>query len=156
MKSKYGVIFPLLFIAVHTIAGEEVKIGLETVPAELMDKVSKLMPEATYQSANTEEENGDLVYEIQGVLADGRKLEVDITPAGDVEEIEVEFTHDLVPGAVLNAVESAYPGFTASFIEASHSESKKVVGYEFVGQQGGEKLDLDVSADGRKIVVADD
>ena len=47
------------------------------------------------------------------------------------------------------------PGFTPSFIEASHSASKKVVGYEFVGELGGKQLDIEVSADGRRIEIAD-
>jgi hypothetical protein len=156
MKSKCGVIFTFLFFAAHATAGEETKIDLQAVPGDIMEKAKTLMPEATYKSANTEAEADGLVYEIQGLLADGRRLEVDIAESGKVEEIEVEFTHDLVPAAVLNAVEAAYPNFTVTFIEASHSESKKVVGYEFVGQQNGKQIDLDVSADGRKIAVGDD
>lgn len=156
MKSIYGTLFTFLFVAAYATAGEEERIDLHTVPGDIMKKAMKLMPEATYESANTEAEADGLVYEIQGLLADGRKLEVDIAESGKVEEIEVEFTHDLVPAAVLNAVDAAYPDLTVTFIEASHSESKKVVGYEFVGQQHGKKIDLDVSADGRKIVVADD
>jgi len=57
---------------------------------------------------------------------------------------------------VLKAVESRYADFEIEYIEASHSASKKVVQYEFVGQANGKKLDLDVSADGRQIQVADD
>lgn len=155
MKSKHKVLFIFLFLAPHATAGEEVQIGLQAVPKDIMEKANKLMPEANYKSANTEAETDGLVYEIKGLLMDGRKLEVDITESGKVEEIEVEFTHDLVPVAVLNAVEVAYPDLTVTFIEASHSESKKVVGYEFVGLQNGKQIDLDVSADGRKIVVAD-
>ena len=132
MKSKCGVIFTFLFFAAHATAGEETKIDLQAVPGDIMEKAKTLMPEATYKSANTEAEADGLVYEIQGLLADGRRLEVDIAESGKVEEIEVEFTHDLVPAAVLNAVEAAYPNFTVTFIEASHSESKKVVGYEFL------------------------
>lgn len=154
-KSKHKVLFIFLSVAAHATAGEEVQIDLQAVPKGILEKAEKLMPEARYKSANTEAEANGLVYEIKGLLADGRKLEVDIAESGKVEEIEVEFTQDLVPVAVLNAIEAAYPGLTVTFIEASHSESKKVVGYEFVGLQNGKQIDLDVSADGRKIVVAD-
>ena len=57
---------------------------------------------------------------------------------------------------MLKAVESRYADFEIEYIEASHSASKKVVQYEFVGQANGKKLDLDVSADRRQIQVADD
>ncbi|WP_089728938.1 hypothetical protein [Candidatus Thiosymbion oneisti] len=40
-------------------------------------------------------------------------------------------------------------------IEASHSRSLKAVRYEFVGKPGDKKLDINVSADGRTIEVAD-
>ena len=95
-------------------------------------------------------------FTYQGVLKDGRKVEVDIQEDGKVLEIEVEFTIDMVPGAVIKAIEEKYPGFEPTFIEASHSKSKKVRGYEFEGTQNGIKLDLEVSADGRKIIEADE
>ncbi|HBG51515.1 hypothetical protein [Candidatus Macondimonas diazotrophica] len=138
-------------------AGEETPIALSEVPESVMSAARTAMPEARFRSANTEREtDGTLVYEIQGRTIDNRQIEVDVLPSGEIEEIEVEFTRDLVPGAVLKAVESRYPDFEIEFIEASHSASKKVVQYEFAGRVNGDKLDLDVSADGRRIQVADD
>jgi len=61
----------------------------------------------------------------------------------------------MVPGAVLKAIERKLPGFEPDFIEVSHSRSLKVVRYEFVGKLGDKKLDIDVSADGCTIEVAD-
>lgn len=110
----------------------------------------------TVVSANTETEaDGSFVYEIQGTVEGGRKVEVDIYPDGRIEEIEIEFEIDDVPGAVMKAVEKAYPGFKPEFIEASHSRSMQVVGYEFVGMAGENKIDIEVSADGRRIAEAD-
>ncbi|WP_153768669.1 PepSY domain-containing protein [Labrenzia sp. CE80] len=118
--------------------------------------VYELLGEVTIASANTEtEEDGSFVYEIQGTFVDGRKVEVDIDPNGKVHEIEIEFEIEDVPGAVRNAIEKQLPGFKPSFIEASHSQSMKVVNYEFVGMMGDAKMDIEASADGRRIVVAD-
>ena len=47
------------------------------------------------------------------------------------------------------------PGFKSTYIEASHSASGKVMQYEFEGMLGNEKIDIEVAADGRRIVVAD-
>ncbi|MDY6957221.1 MAG: hypothetical protein SVO96_10180 [Pseudomonadota bacterium] len=139
------------------IAGEETPIALSEVPESVMHAARTAMPEARFRSANIEREtDGTLVYELQGRTIDNRQIEVDVLPSGEIEEIEVEFTRDLVPGAVLKAVENRYPDFEIESIEASHSASKKVVQYELVGRVNGEKLDLDVSADGRRIRVADD
>lgn len=106
--------------------------------------------------ANTEtEEDGSFVYEIQGSVESGRKIEIDIDPDANVLEIEIEFEIDDVPGAVLKSIETRMPGFKPTFIEASHSPSMQVVGYEFVGTLGENEMDIEVSADGRTIAVAD-
>ena len=137
-------------------AGVEKVIELSAVPAAVMNVAKAKLEKVEFVSANTEtEDDGSMVYVIQGRLEDGRKVEFDILPNGDIEEIEVEFSVDLVPGAVLKAIESKLPGFKPDFIEASHSRSMKVTGYEFVGMMGDKKLDIEVSADGRRVVVAD-
>ena len=107
-------------------------------------------------SANTETEvDGSFVYEIQGTVEGGRRIEIDIEPDGDVEEIEIQFNVDDVPGAVMNALTAKLSGFVPEFIEASHAPSMQVIGYEFVGMSGGNKMDIEVSPDGRNITVAD-
>jgi len=78
-----------------------------------------------------------------------------IVSLGHVRQIEIEYRRDMVPGAVLKAIERKLPGFEPNFIEASHSRSLKVIRYEFVGKPGDKELDIDVSADGRTIEVAD-
>ena len=146
----------LIFLTDNTYAGKETEIAFDQLPSKLLAKAQDLMPSAVFSSANTElEDDGTLIYEIQGTLEDGRRVEVDLYEDGTVQEIEVEFTKDLVPGAVMIAIEKKYPGFEPTFIEASHSASKKVLRYEFVGVQNGRKIDLEVSADGRNILQAD-
>ena len=146
----------LLISGAYSWAGEETVIELGAIPQEVLEKANKLLPHAKFHSANTEsEDDGSLIYEIQGTLKDGRKVEVDLYEDGRIEEFEVEYSRDLVPGAVLKAIERKLPGFQADFIEASYSASKKVIQYEFVGKFEGQKLDLDVSADGRHIEIAD-
>ena len=116
----------------------------------------KDLGEVQLVSANTETEaDGSFVYEIQGTVADGRKIEIDIDPDGGVEEIEIEFQADDVPGAVMKALAAKLPGFAPEFIEASHAPSMQVIGYEFVGMSGENKMDIEVSPDGRNITVAD-
>ena len=137
-------------------AGKETQLDISEVPGALLVRAKGLVPDAVFSAAGIEiEADGTKVYEIRGVLEDGRKVEVDLLENGKVQEIEIEYTVDQVPGAVMNAIESKYPGFEPTFIEASHSASKKVLKYEFVGVQNGKELDLEVSANGRKIVQAD-
>lgn len=154
MKKLAYVMFALA--STHSMAGEETVIELSSVPTAIMDLAKDAMPDARYVSANTElENNGETVYELQGVMNDGRKFEIDILEGPEIEEIEVEFPRALVPGAVIKAVLASYPNFVFETIEASMSASKKVMKYEVVGKQGDTALDLEVSASGRTIVESD-
>ena len=137
-------------------AGKESAISLDSVPSLIRNTANSAMEGISFQSANTEKEtNGTLVYELQGKLSDGRNIEVDIFSSGKIEEIEIEFISSQVPGAVLNAIAAKIPGFKPTYIEASHSVSLKVIKYEFEGLLGEQILDLEVSADGRKITIED-
>ncbi|MBW9271393.1 MAG: hypothetical protein K1566_17275 [Candidatus Thiodiazotropha sp. (ex. Lucinisca nassula)] len=152
------VITGLIFILGITpaLAGEEKVITLSEIPQTVMNALTKRFESATLLSANTEtEEDGSMVYEIQGKLSDGHLAEFDIFPDGSIEEVEVIFPVEMVPGAVLKALQKKMAGFVPSKIEATHSASMKVVGYEFEGTLSGQKIDLEVSADGRTITVAD-
>ena len=143
--------FPLL---AH--GGEEVAVPLPALPPEILQVAQQVQPEAVFQRAQIEtEEDGTGVYEIQGKLPNGRRIEVDILKNGDIQEYELEFTEAEVPGAVLKAIQLKLPGFQPSYIEASHSASGKVMRYEFEGTLGDQSIDIEVSASGRTIEVAD-
>ncbi|MDO6462194.1 hypothetical protein Q4485_15900 [Granulosicoccaceae sp. 1_MG-2023] len=166
-------------------AGEEVPLALGDVPDTVLQAVKTRFDTIALISANTETEtDGFMVYEIQGTIPGGeflageykpltdedgelmspavnapaqsRKVEFDVTADAEFDEIEIEFAADMVPGAVMKAVNRAYPAFSPQFIEASYSASMDVVGYEFSGMQNGQKLDLEVSPSGRHIQEADD
>ncbi|GJL63904.1 MAG: hypothetical protein NPIRA04_25580 [Nitrospirales bacterium] len=131
-------------------------IELSAVPTAIIKQAQEQFPDATFESANTETEpDGTVVYEIQGVFKDGQKFEYDVFPSGEIQEIEIEFQNTMVPGAVMKAIQKNLPGFIPTYIEASHSASMQVVSYEFVGQLGDTTIDIEVSADGRKIEVTD-
>lgn len=158
MKSGLGLVAFLLPTMLWTAAygGEETPVELSAVPANLIEIAKERIPGFKPVSANTEkEDDGSSVYEIQGMLKDGRKAEIDIFKDGKIQEIEIAFRLDDVPGAVLKAIQKKLPGFKPHFIEASHSRSMKVVRYEFVGKIGDAEMDIEVSADGRRVVVAD-
>lgn len=145
-----------LLVSSSLYAGVEKKIALDEVPIKFIEEAKKILPKAEFLSANTEtEDDGKVVYEVQGKLEDGRKFEYDVDQKGKVEEIEIEFPLYLVPKAVLIGIEKVYKGFKPTYIEASHSKSMKVTSYEFVGLYDGKEIDIEVSADGRKIKLAD-
>jgi len=145
----------IALLASLAFAGEEKVISLDEVPPKLLTKVKSILPEVKFISANTEQEEEYFVYEVQGLFSDQRKVEVDILPNSDIEEIEIEYPFYMVPKAVLKNIDKKYNGFETTYIEASHSESMKVVKYEFEGIFNNKNLDIEVSADGRKIIESD-
>jgi hypothetical protein len=150
-----GFVF-VLFASQSAFAGTEEKITFSEVPEAVIQVLKKRFSEATLLTVNTETEtDGSVVYEIQGKLSDGHDAEFDVFPDGKIEEIEVIFPIEMIPGAVMKSLEQKMAGFVPTKIEATHSASMKVVGYEFEGTLNGQKIDLEVSADGRTITVAD-
>ena len=143
--------FPLL-----AFGGEEVVVPMHMLPPIIIHVANQAQPNAVFHRAQIEtEEDGTEVYEILGKLSNGKRVEVDILKNGAIQEYELEFTEAQVPGAVLMAIQKKLPGFQPSYIEASHSASGKVMRYEFEGTLGDQRIDIEVSASGRKIEVAD-
>ncbi len=143
--------FPLL-----AFGGEEVAVPLHMLPPIIIHVAHQVQPDAVFHRAQIEtEEDGTEVYEVLGKLSNGRRVEVDILNNGAIQEYELEFTYAQVPGAVLKAIQKKLPGFQPSYIEASHSASGKVIRYEFEGTLGDQSIDIEVSASGRTIEVAD-
>ncbi len=146
----------ILLLPLTAYGGEETRIPMSQVPDPIMEAAQRVQPDADFQQAQTEiEDDGTKVYEIQGKLDGGQHVEVDVLESGRIQEYELQFSETQVPGAVLKAIERKLPGFRPTYIEASHSASGKVVQYEFEGRIGDQKIDIEVSADGRRIVVAD-
>lgn len=84
------------------------------------------------------------------------EVEVDLFENGEIEEIERVIPEKLVPKMVLNRLRQRYPEFEVERVEASYSRHGKIFQYEFSGRRSGVLLDLEVSADGSRIVEADD
>lgn len=65
----------------------EMDIELTAVPAEVMAAALDALPGIEFTEAEYEEEDGLMVYELEGVLGDAI-YEIEITPEGEVLEIE--------------------------------------------------------------------
>jgi len=72
---------------------EEVPVALEDIPEVVLQALERLMPGANVTDAELETEDGIRVYELTFTL-DGKTYEAEITPEGEVKEIEVEEEDD--------------------------------------------------------------
>jgi len=69
------------------VSAKDAQDGQETLPQIVIDAVNEAVPNATFISAVKEEEKGKVIYEIR-VEADGKALEVEVSAAGELLEIE--------------------------------------------------------------------
>lgn len=111
--------------------------------------------------AGVEVEGGRLIFEIKGRTREGRVREVDILASGEVEEIEDEIQQNEVPQPVMQALQRWMPNFRPTKTERSERPVPGGNGavfliYEFEGQHGGVEVDVEVAADGSRLMIVDD
>lgn len=63
-------------------------VPISEVPTELQDVAKKTLPNVTFDSARKINIRGEERLEIRGKQANGKIREVEVTPAGEVREIE--------------------------------------------------------------------
>jgi hypothetical protein len=91
MKRIYLLAAFLLVVGLVTLAAfggdDETEIPLEKVPDVVRQAVLEAVPGIELLEAEVEEENGHLVYELEGVL-DGKTYEIEVTEDGEVLKVE--------------------------------------------------------------------
>ncbi|WP_043366662.1 hypothetical protein [Belnapia sp. F-4-1] len=111
--------------------------------------------------AGVEIEAGRMIFELKGRSRDGRVREVDVLMSGEIEEIEEEIQQNDVPPPVMQAVQQWMANFRPTKIERSErpvpgGNGATFMVYEFEGQHGGMDVDVEVSADGSRLMIVDD
>lgn len=66
---------------------EEMAVELESVPAAVIAAAEAALPGIIFDEAEYEEEDGLMVYELEGMLGAAR-YEIEVTPEGEVIEVE--------------------------------------------------------------------
>jgi len=82
---------PALLISACAMSPEavenEMEIELDAVPANVIAAANRALPGIQLSEAEYEEEEGLMVYELEGMLG-ATRYEIEITPEGEVLEIE--------------------------------------------------------------------
>ncbi len=148
MMLKFATVSLVAMVIAGVAYADEMKVELTAVPKAVMDTAMKEVPAFKAMSANSDEDNGKKVFEVQGMNGD-MKIEIDVMEDGTLDEVETEITMDKVPEVVTKAVMAAMPAFAPSKIE----ESKRPAGtfYEIEGADGAKKMDVTIKADGTEM-----
>ena len=93
------------------------KVALDKLPKPVAEAVAKRFPKAEAKSASKDGEGDKTVYEVS--LKDGGKnIDVSLTAAGAITQIEQELAFKDLPKVVAETFETKYPKATYKIIEA--------------------------------------
>ena len=149
-----------LMIAASTVAllaSPALALELTQVPPHVLEVAAHYAPEAKWETAGTDFDTQLMSpeFEIAGKLPNGVAIEVDVSPEGNLHEIETAIEAAAVPEPVMKLLGVYLPGFTPTLIELS-VRPNNVTFYEFEGTVNGREVDVEVNAAGTEIIIADD
>lgn len=129
-------------------SAKEVAITVADLPAAVRATIDKEIPGATLNKIEKEEENGKVLYDIEGKL-NGKDVEMDIAADGKVLTREDTVSFASMPAAVRAAAEKYFGG------PGEYKASKEVEGdkafYEVEGKKDGKKVTLKYTEDGKQV-----
>lgn len=138
------------------------ELDVSTLPTEVreaLDRATRVYPQpmsgASWSQADVLNRNGHALYQLQGSNGRGNKIEMEVTGAGRIVEVEEHgIPMSEVPAAVLAALEARMPEFTPTRIEAIfQAERPEPVCYGFEGEDpDGRWVEIYISADGKRFL----
>lgn len=131
-----------LFALVTAAQAEETKIPLAEVPKAVLDAIKVKFPTAQLTQAEKETEDGETTYEV-GLKDKGASIEVAVSTAGKILEIEKKIAAKDLPKAVIASVEAKHPGSTIT-------KAEEIV--EFEGTEEEKSYEVVVAIKGKKAV----
>ena len=141
-----------LLTLVAVAQGKEEKVPLDKVPKAVLESVKARFAGAEVTGAEKETEDGKTVYEV-AIKHKGQKIDVSLTPEGEIVLIEKEIADKDLPGPVAKALEDKYPRAIHKVVEEIVKVEKKEekLSYYEVKLTTTEKksLEVEIAPDGK-------
>jgi uncharacterized membrane protein YkoI len=143
-----------LLLVVLAAAGrsEEESVVLEKVPKAVREAVKARFPDAKATEAAKETEDGKVVYEVT-IMNKEQKIDVTLTPEGELLMIEKQIEKKDLPKPVTKAIEEKYPKATYKIVEEINKVEKKketLAYYEVLLETADKhRREVQVSAEGK-------
>lgn len=148
-----AVLVGTLALAAPVCGADEDEIPLAQVPAVVRRGADKAVPDAKWTKSFKTTEDDETVFELVGRDSKGREVEIELTPAGKVLEIETGMPMSDVPKLILGVLETKLKGIK---IERARSVTRDgmVVAYSFEGKNAkAQAVEVRVSKDGKAVEV---
>lgn len=115
MRHLLMAVLTVFVMSAAAFAGE--KVELSKLPKPVADAVAKRFPKAEAKSASKGGADGKVVYEVT-LKEGGKNIDVSLTDAGAITQIEKELAFADLPKEVAATFEKKYPKATYTIIEA--------------------------------------
>ena len=126
------------------------------LPAPVQATVSTQAKGATIHGLSKSTEDGRLAYELELVMADGHRKDMDIAPDGTILEIEEQVDMAKLPDAARTAIQQTAGQRTIRRIEAVSKGDGTLVGYEIGVTDGAKRSEFRIAVDGKPLPDDDD
>ena len=142
----FATAFALLLVSSTNIFAQEKKISEKEVPATVMSTFHKAYPKAVIKGTNTETERGKKYFEIES-MEGSKHIDLLITAAGKIAEVEESIPVDQLPSPVMKTLEAKFKGLKIETAEkVTHGA---VSNYELVIESKAGKHEVKLNAAGK-------
>src|SRR5262249_30571522 len=90
-------------------ADQEEKVPLDKLPPSVLAAAKKAVPDAKWLQAFKDDTDGEVSYEVVGVLPKKRLVIVEVDPDGEVIEVDTQIDPDDIPKNVMKAFRDKFP-----------------------------------------------
>src|SRR5262249_39399956 len=136
----------------------ESKVDLNKVPKAVKAAIKARFPDAKINGASTEKDGDKTVYEL-AIVNKGQKIDVTLTPEGQIVTMEKEITLKDLPKAVAATLHAKYAKADLKIIEEVwHVKDKqeKLAYYEFLLTTTAKKtVEVEIAPDGKFLKEVD-
>jgi uncharacterized membrane protein YkoI len=155
---RFLLAFLTLGVGVSKHCADEVKVEPKDLPRAVLETVKKRFPRAKITEATKETDGNDVEYEV--CIKDGEtEIDLYLTPAGKIKQIEKSVPVNALPRAVSDGLKKTYPKATlthADEIVKVVAEKEVVAHYEVQLTTADKKLLAVEVSPGGKILKTED
>lgn len=135
---------------------DDVPVKGSDLPAPVQATVAAQAHGATIHGLSKSTEDGRLSYELELVMPDGHRKDMDISPAGVVIEVEEVVELSTVPEVARVAIQTRAGTRKVERVEAISKGDGSAIGYEVGVSDGTKRSEFRVGVDGKPLPDDDD
>lgn len=135
---------------------DDIPVKTSDLPAPVQATVAAQAKGATIHGLSKSTEDGRLSYELELIMPDGHRKDMDINPAGVVVEVEEVVEMSTVPEVARVAIQAKAGTRNVERVEAVSKGDGTAIGYEVGVSDGPKKSEFGIGVDGKPLPEDED